>query len=384
MCPRIRHRDGMALPMTLMAIVLIGIMVSGAFFVSAQEYRIGRGSLFQSRAAAAAEYGATATIAGWSNTRNQSLVPGDTVKKVYSLGGFTFDTVTVTKLNNYTYSLVSDGTVGTSSVTQARRRLGALLRLAYLTIDYRGAVTAAGPLEVGTGAGSTALVNGVNEDPNYNASADICTYQGQDTVGVAAADAAQVTTANLGTITTGSGLPVKTDPLAALPATYTTFGGETWATLTAGANVRLDPNAVVSPQPVVSGTTCVYNTTTNWGDIDHSKPCWTYYPVIYAKGDLTVGNGVGQGVLLVEGNLTITGNFKFVGVVVVQKFITASGLGNDINGAVLIGGTPATPPGRSTLGGDTKIRKSTCAVELASRGSAYLTPIKDRSWADMF
>jgi hypothetical protein len=89
-------------------------------------------------------------------------------------------------------------------------------------------------------------------------------------------------------------------------------------------------------------------------------------------------------VLLVEGNLTITGNFKFIGVVIVQKFITASGLGNDINGAVLIGGTPATPPGRSTLGGDTKIRKSTCAIELASRGSAYLTPIKDRSWADMF
>ena len=58
----------------------------------------------------------------------------------------------------------------------------------------------------------------------------------------------------------------------------------------------------------------------NWGDpLNKLSPCFNYFPIIYHQGDLSIsGNGYGQGILLVEGNLTVQGRIDFYGPVIVH------------------------------------------------------------------
>jgi Tfp pilus assembly protein PilX len=57
-----KRREGFALAVAMVAIVVIGALIAGAFFTSTQEYRIGRNSLIDQRAFAAAEAGVTQPI----------------------------------------------------------------------------------------------------------------------------------------------------------------------------------------------------------------------------------------------------------------------------------------------------------------------------------
>ena len=50
--------------------------------------------------------------------------------------------------------------------------------------------------------------------------------------------------------------------------------------------------------------------------------CARYYPVIYARGDLRITGGGGQGILLVGGDLDVEGGFAFDGPVVVRGKLT--------------------------------------------------------------
>src|SRR5215212_642679 len=80
-----RDRSGVALPMVLGALVLIGVLIGGVMFASLQEYRIGANTQHQARAAAAAEFGLNRVLAEWKPTNNMKMVTGDTLKFAYTL-----------------------------------------------------------------------------------------------------------------------------------------------------------------------------------------------------------------------------------------------------------------------------------------------------------
>ena len=63
--------------------------------------------------------------------------------------------------------------------------------------------------------------------------------------------------------------------------------------------------------------------------------CQSYFPIIYRNGNLKVQDGRGQGVLLVEGDLEVRGNFEFTGLVIVRGELSTNGTGNKITGGVL-------------------------------------------------
>src|SRR5574338_357595 len=77
--PNAKDREGFALAVAMVAIVVIGALIAGAFFTSAQEYRIGRNSLVDQRAFTAAEAGVTQPIQGWLKQLNLSMVNGATI-----------------------------------------------------------------------------------------------------------------------------------------------------------------------------------------------------------------------------------------------------------------------------------------------------------------
>jgi hypothetical protein len=119
----------------------------------------------------------------------------------------------------------------------------------------------------------------------------------------------------------------------------------------------------------------------NWGDPnDLSSDCASYFPLIYASGDLRLsGNDQGQGILLVEGDLRMSGTVDFYGLILVRgTFYAASGTPG-IGGAVLANGMGA-------LNGTPDIIYSSCALERAILGNdaaSRLTLLDDRSFVDL-
>ena len=176
-------REGMALAMAMFAIVVIGALIAGAFFASTQDFRIGTNSLVAQRAFTAAEYGLNKTMSGWDQARNLAISVGkDTTFNYTTTDGTTSDgatsTVRATRINQYTYWLVSEGTAGVGTPVETKRRTSMVMRLAYPAIKVGGAMTLAGG---GTVTGS-AQVSGRNVNPTGY---DCANYPGRDTTGVA-------------------------------------------------------------------------------------------------------------------------------------------------------------------------------------------------------
>ena len=132
---------------------------------------------------------------------------------------------------------------------------------------------------------------------------------------------------------------------------------------------------------------CTTSNWQNWGEpILVTNPCYTWYPIMHATGDLHISSsGSGQGILLVDGNLDITGGFTFYGVVVVRGELRSTGTGGHINGTVWAygGGDLGST---SFAAGSSLVQYSSCAIDRAVIGTSKLArgyPVANRSWFDV-
>ncbi|HEX2778969.1 MAG TPA: hypothetical protein VHM30_05705, partial [Gemmatimonadaceae bacterium] len=171
-------REGMALAMAMFAIVVIGALIAGAFFASTQDFRIGRNSLVAQRAFTAAEFGLNKTMSVWDQSWNLKFAVGKDTTFTYATGDGATSTVRATRINDYTYWMVSEGVSNPNSSLETRRRTSMVLRLAYPAVKVGGALTLAGG---GTIKGSS-QVYGTNVNPT---GWDCASYPGRDTTAVA-------------------------------------------------------------------------------------------------------------------------------------------------------------------------------------------------------
>jgi hypothetical protein len=168
--------------------------------------------------------------------------------------------------------------------------------------------------------------------------------------------------------------------IALVDQAYNTFVGN--------ANVTIGGGTVGGANPVLNPTTheCDKTAGWNWGDPEHSLPytsggtttypCGSYYPIVHVTGDLRVTGHVGQGILLVDGNLTAGGGFTFYGLVIVKGSVQrASGASN------FFGGLLAEAPGSTDdLTGNTTIQYSSCAINTAVASVAVARPMAQRAF----
>ncbi len=120
----------------------------------------------------------------------------------------------------------------------------------------------------------------------------------------------------------------------------------------------------------------------NWGDpVNPGGACGMYVPVIHVDGDLTVNTGVGQGLLLVDGNLAVQGGFEFYGIVVVRGQFTTTGTGNKIVGGLLAANVLLDD---NSVLGTVDLGFSSCAVQRAQQAGASGAPLRSRSWMQLF
>ncbi len=380
--PRTRERRGAAILLALFAVVILASIMSAASFTSQQEYRSSRNTLVEQRAFAVAEFGLNSEISNWDRSRNLPPPTGMAIgaldtSRVYVASGDSAR-VSIKRLNNNIFWVTSEGRTSIGSVAlESQRQTSAFVRIAYPTIQPKGAITSAGNVSLI----GNATVSGKDNDP---AGWTQCAAIPADSVpAIAVGPTANVSIS--GSAQTSTPAVVK-DSAAADSNTYVRYGSESWNTLTGNADIKLSGGTINSIQPSLTGGKCNYALNSNWGE--PSRPgtaqCHGYFPIIYSSSSLTVtGNGRGQGILLVNGDFRIQGNFQFYGLVVARDDIVKGAGTAKIQGAVFSANMNFADS-TSVITGTHDVLYSKCALESAIRASAILIRAKERHWAQIF
>jgi hypothetical protein len=134
----------------------------------------------------------------------------------------------------------------------------------------------------------------------------------------------------------------------------------------------------IAPGPSSSGRDCQRNLPTNWGDpASLAKPCGTYFPIIHWTGNLTVYGGTGQGILVVDGDLTVSGGFTFDGLVLVGGGLTIAGAGVRMTGAIQVDDERGKG---SEVVGPSSLKYSRCALARSLLFLGRSEPLWQRGW----
>lgn len=368
-----RHvRDGFVLPATLLALVVIGAIVTGGFYVSAAEDQISVSSDLGVQAQAVAEYGLQDVLGTW---KNQDIIAaatepdprtGEAWAGTRFLGSYE---VSIRSLGGRLFLIRVAGTAerGPRSTT---RTVGGLGRTTSAGLPYEGAMSILGPLSVE----GQADINGTDQCDATNVVPGVNTPVG-------------------GTVTESGNADVEGDPphdehLTMDETTLSQYGDVSLDDLIASAD-KVYPDGAnptnMEPETTTDSdgnTICDTSIMSNWGDITAANPCGDYYPTIYGEGDMRIdgsgSGGMGQGILIVEGDLEIAGNVVFYGVVIVKGDLSYSGTGGHVEGSMIVMGT--TP---STSAGNSEALYNSCAVEDAFNGALRSRPLEARSWVDL-
>ncbi len=125
---RTAAEPGFILVAALVALVIIALLVTGAFFASGQEMIVARNELRDQQAFSFAEYGAAKALEGWNASVQDSMIVGQTLRLgTVSRGQMQSDAI-VTKLDTALYLVVADGRLRTTDASGLRRRIGILVR----------------------------------------------------------------------------------------------------------------------------------------------------------------------------------------------------------------------------------------------------------------
>lgn len=370
---RLTERDGFALPATLLAMFVIGAIVTGGFYVSSQEHNVSLSTELGAQALQAAEYGLEEQVSGWTNAHLDGLPPAT----VSTFGPFPVTngarqvgayTIRVAPLGGRTYLVQSEGELNRGNRT-ARRRMAKLVRTYQSQLPYNTAMTVFGELA----AGGNALISGEDQ-----CSAD-------EVPGVMAVDTSLVS---------GVAKNQHEDRIVGDPAVDDDPNMEDvlaefdFDALGAAATHHYEGNENPSGMGPVTidedgQEICDKSDPNNWGEpYNTMHPCADYYPVISVDGDFKLTTGIGQGILIVDGDLEIAGNIEFSGIVIVKGSFKMTGTGSGtgkINGTVISQGSGEIDTDNMTSG-NAQVQYNSCKIEEAFNAGMRVRPFNERAW----
>jgi hypothetical protein len=369
----VRNERGVALAVSIFALVIIGGLVAGAFFMGMQEQRVGRNTIRFQQALAAAEEGANREVANWDANVANLLPTGDSLDfkgTVTGAGGWYRGSVR--RLNNELFLVRSEG-FSVDSV--ARQHVGMLVRLRPIELEIKAALQTQGKLKIG---GSSKI------DGNDMAPAGWgCGPLEPPMPGIQINDSTQIETPGCGGLSCVEGSPKVDQDTTITSDSLTTFGDTDFDDLKQYANKFVTPSGPTHKiQPTLSGGACNTADENNWGDpLNPGNPCGNYFPIIWVGGDLDINGVQGQGVLVVDGDLDVQGGFEFFGPVLVRGALDVQGTGGHFNGGVIAANVNLD---QSVALGDAVVSFSSCAVAKALNGSAPGFHLRERSWVNLY
>lgn len=383
--PRSRARKGFAMALALGAIVVIGLLIAGVQFTTNQQVAAGQSSRAQEHAFRLAELGLVTSLANWDAVAiRASTTTAGVPTTVLTKTGLTLPAnttvnsvdVTVTRLNNVLYQVTSAADVGAGTKDRSVRTVSQLVRLLTTQMNIVGALTVVGQTKIG----GSSLIDGADQNPT----GWTCGSTQPAKAGIAISDASLISTSGCNNLNCVDGSPkVLATPLASDPDTYFKYGDSSWDQLVAMATLTMTTNP--TPAPVVTDGKCNRTVNSNWGDVQRWTPtraCESYYPIIYYPGNAHLTGGTGQGILLVGGDLSVQGGFKFYGPVIVRGNLKTEGTGGHFNGAVMAANVNLA---ENSVLGNAVVNYSSCAVESALNNiPAPPMTVQHRAWTESF
>lgn len=371
-------RRGVALPLALFTLVIAAVMITAVFYVGRLEQRMGTNSVAATQAFEAAETGVAYVLTHWTPSYSSIASGATTVLPVTAVGSNATYTASIRRLNTTLFLLQAEGRFLVAGQAVTRRQVARVIRLDPPVIEPAGALTTRLGLEVT----DDATIDGSDNVPGTWGIT--CAAPFPPVAAIVDSAGTVVTTPNCTGQTCLTGSPtIQTTAFGARMSVYNTFGSETFSSLaTAAEKVVSGTISGIAPSTIPgSPPTCNTADPNNWGDaVDPTGRCGNYFPIIYAPGDLELSSGIGQGVLLVQGNLNISGPFQFYGIIIVQGVVTASN--GQVYGAVMTASDGGVPSGR--IGGTAQLKYSHCAVDRAATGAAQPSAIRERSWVQLY
>jgi hypothetical protein len=393
--PRVSDERGIALALAVFALVVIGALVAGVFFSGQLESRAGRNTTYAAQAAEAAEAGAAAELSGWNSGYN-SMTVGNTA--VGSFSRTTMGALTSSSLAPSTATSSALATTVTDSITRltdelflirsfgerfrfggnsnanliATHGVAVLARLVTASISANAALTSHGNVRVG---GNVSIDGNDNVPSGWGGCTPTAAKPGIRTSGVV----------NVNGQPSINGSPAQqehdnsvTDAMIRGP--YDQIKGSANLVFTGDQNMN-------GMAPTLNAANkCNTLNQLNWGEpqagVGAVTACQSYAPIIWVKGNLSVQTGRGQGILLVDGDLNIRGNFEFSGIVLVLGSLNSNGTGNKIMGTVMADN--ADIGDLTDLGGNPQVLFSSCAVSRVLQLSASPQPLASRNYVQLY
>lgn len=99
--------------------------------------------------------------------------------------------------------------------------------------------------------------------------------------------------------------------------------------------------------------------------------------VVHALGDLSVEGGGGEGILIVEGRLSIVGPLDYYGLIIARGGIMASGNSATLTGSFRVSGEPSLMPGLV-------VNRSALAVQTVMSKGLIPRAVAGRRWAELY
>ncbi len=394
----LQNERGMALALAIVALVVVGALVAGAFFAGTQEQRVGENSRRVLTSFGVAEAGALEVVRTWQDSTGvfnslayyPSAAPPSTRTwaPVHSPSNTGAYSGTLYKLNDQIFLIDMTGTDSAPGLSSqqvawlqrrgggASQRLGLLTSIRTLQMDIKASLT--------SGRGD-ALSGNANIDGNDH------TPPGWLTCGALDSSKAGIRTDTSMSISTGgSSVVTGTPPVMRDPnvtdSTFSKYGDVTYASLAARAQITLPgQNFSNNIGPVVTGGACDKSVVTNWGDGVGGGPCASYFPIVHITSDATINGVQGQGILLVDGSLSVQGGFQWFGITIIRgTFSTAGGGSPDAHfwGTTMV--QDSVVVGTNTLTGHANLLYSKCAILKALDATGVATMMRSRGWVQLF
>ncbi len=372
--PNLKSERGIALVVAIVALVVIGAIVAGTFFISSLEQKTAENSVDAAEAYQAAEAGIVKNVGNWDTGYNSLAVDGGTTIAQDSVAPGTYFNVTISRLNSSLFFLRSVGT--RNSATQT---LAMVLRTVTVNPSVNAAVTAKGNVSVG----GNATIDGTNTNPSGWSSCGTAPNMG----GIRTSG----TVSTNGNPTIG-GSPAKiqndsTVNNALFQGPFDQFKAMATLSLAGGnGNGNYVTYNGMAPSTTGSPAKCNRTDANNWGEPlrtgSYVSQCTSYSPIIYFAGNAKMTGGRGQGILLVDGDLSIAGNFQWVGLVIaIGQVKTGNGTTN-VTGAIMA--NDANIGDQTSFSGTPVVSYSKCALDYVLNNSAIARPLAMRSWAQVF
>ena len=335
-------RSGFALVMAMLLVLALMVLAMGMLAVGTREAWITGAGVRHAQATRAAEGAALRTVAGWSTRKVAALDVGASFAPSDPPG------VAIERVDSSLFVVAATGRVPGpgGSVTARAGLLVRVLHPGRLASAFPAAASAAGSVTVAGGS--------------VSGGGDPCTDPG---AGIMAPVATIDPTAAV------DGDPPVAYGIPPSPGAPDPFDPGTAARLAA---IR-HPGGTATPAPLVAAGECVPGHG-NWGSPDPTHPCFRLLPLIAAP-DLVMHGGVGHGVLVVDGDLRLTGGARFDGLIAVRGRLAVEA-GSTVRGAVRAGSVVSAG----------RIVRDACAIRRGVSAPAFDGPFRppERWWIPMF